>query len=172
MRPSLTDPPEHPIVDTGVLFDFLLWRFCDETRTPLPGCFPDYSAMTDCMQALHWYFDKHKPIHTSPHVIAEIHGLVKSRAQWKGRRVSTFWQFSQEELARFRLEEHLVELARMNREDLGTFGPTDASILEIAVEEGRAVIADDDALRRRLTQEQIRVLNRWDILKVWQESTA
>lgn len=172
MRPILTEPPEHPIVDTTVLFDFLLWRFCAETRTPLPGCFPDYSAMTDCMRAVQWYFEKHKPIHTSPHVIAEIHGLVKSRAQWKGRRVSTFWQFAQEELARFRIEEHLVELAGMNREDLATFGPTDVSILEIAVEEGRAVIADDGALRRRLTQEQIRVLNRWDILKVWQESTA
>ena len=60
----------------------------------------------------------------------------------------------------------------MNREDLGTFGPTDVSILEIAFQEGHTVIAEDGALSRRLTQEQIRVLTRWDIFKVWQESSA
>jgi hypothetical protein len=172
MRAILPEPSEHPFVDTGVLFDFLVWRFCKETETSFPGCLPDNSAMIDCMKALHWYFDRHKPIHTSPHVIAEIHGLVKARAKWKEPRVSTFWQFAQEELARFRLEEHLVELAKMNREDLGAFGPTDVSVLELAVQEGRTVILEDGALSRRLTQEQIRVLTRWDVLMVWNESTA
>ncbi len=172
MRPALPEPPEHPIVDTTVLFDFLLLRFCFETKTLLPGCIPDNSTMTDSMEALRWYFGKHKPIHTSPHIIAEIHGLLKARAKWKEPRVSTFWKFAQEELARFQLEEHLVELAGMNREDLGAYGPSDVSIVEIAVREGYNVIAEDGALNRRLAQEQIRVLTRWDILKVWQESSA
>jgi rRNA-processing protein FCF1 len=120
------------------------------------------------MQALNWFLDRYKPIYTSPHVIAEINGLLKARAKWKEPRLSAFWQFAQEELIKLVLKEHLIELVTMNREDLGEFGPTDDSILELAARTGRAVITEDGALGGRLKRGQIRVLNRWEIFAHWQ----
>jgi hypothetical protein len=81
MPSALIKLPINPVIDSNVLLDFLLWRFCVESRTPFPACISDTSAENDTMRALDWYLDKAKPIHTSPHVIAEIHGLVKARAQ-------------------------------------------------------------------------------------------
>jgi hypothetical protein len=66
------------------------------------------------MQALYWYLDKAKPIHTSPHVIAEIHGLLQARADWHGPRLSAFWRFAQGELTRLMLDEHLIKLVKMH----------------------------------------------------------
>jgi rRNA-processing protein FCF1 len=161
--------PPGPVVDTNILFDFLLWRFCMDAGTRLPTCLDDTFAAETSRRALQWYFEGANPIHTSPHVIAEIHGLIKARAGWREPRVSEFWQYAQAELVRLRLSEHLVELVNMNREDLGKFGPTDDSILELATHTGRVVITEDGALRGRLTEGEIRVLSRWEIFAHWQE---
>lgn len=169
---TLHELPKHPLIDTTVLFDFLLWRFCVDSKTPFPECISDNFSKESVRRALHWYLDSAKPIHTSPHVIAEIHGLVQARADWHGSRLSAFWRFAQEELARLSLDEHLVKLVEMNREYLGTFGPTDDSILELATQTGRAVVTEDHPLRGRLTQEQIRALDCHEILALWQEWNA
>jgi rRNA-processing protein FCF1 len=168
MPSLLIDLPINPVIDSNVLLDFLAWRFCVETETPFPERMPDTSTQNDSMQALHWYLDKAKPIHTSPHVIAEIHGLVQRRFDWHGPRLSAFWRFAQEELTRLMLDEHLIKLVKMHPEDLAEFGPTDDSILEVAVQTGRAVVTGESDLRGRLTRDQIRVLDRYEILAVWQ----
>jgi rRNA-processing protein FCF1 len=164
--------PINPIVDSNVLLDFLAWRFCDEIKTPLPGFLSDASAEKFTMQALAWFLDKAKPIHTSPHVIAEIHGLVQARADWRGPRLSAFWGFAQEELTRLRLDEHLIKLVEMRPNDLAEFGPTDDSILEVAAQTGSTVVTGDNHLRERLSEKQIRVLNRYEILAIWQDWNA
>ncbi len=168
MVPFPLQLPPGPVIDTNTLFEFLLWRFCKNKDIALPTCLMDTPPEEDARRALQWYLDSAKPVHTSPHVIAEIHGLIKSRAKWKEPRTAEFWQHAQAELNRLRLQEHLVELVNMNRDDLAMFGPTDDSILEIATRADRVVITDDGALRGRLTQEEISVLSRWEILAHWQ----
>ena len=172
MPSALIKLPINPVIDSNVLLDFLLWRFCVETRTPLPACISDTATGNDTMRALDWYLDKAKPIHTSPHVIAEIHGLVKARAHWHGPRLSAFWRFAQEELTRLMLDEHLIKLVKMHPQDLAQFGPTDDSILEVAAQTGRAVVTGEGDLRGRLTKDQIRVLDRYEILALWQGRNA
>ena len=164
--------PRKPVIDANVLFDFLVWRFCVETKTAFPGCISDSAAEKDTMRALHWYLDQAKPILTSPHVIAEIHGLVQARADRRGARLSNFWLFTQEELKRLMVDEHLIKLANMRPIDLAAFGPTDNSILELAAQTGAAVVTGEYDLRRRLIREQIRVFNRYEILALWQEHHA
>jgi rRNA-processing protein FCF1 len=168
MPSALITLPINPVIDSNVLLDFLAWRFCVETKTPFPERMPDTSAENDTMRALDWYLDKAKPIHTSPHVIAEIHGLVQARFGWHGLRLSAFWRFAQEELTRLMLDEHLIKLVKMRPEDLAEFGPTDDSILELAAQTGGAVVTGEGDLRGRLTKDQIRVLDRYEILAVWQ----
>ncbi len=160
------------MIDSNVLFDFLLWPYCVKTRTPFPGCLSDTSAANDTMRALDWYLDNAKPIHTSPHVIAEVHGLLQARGDWHGPRLSAFWRFAQEELTRLMLDEHLIKLVKMHPQDLFEFGPTDDSILEVAAQTGRAVVTGDRRLGGRLIQEQIRVLDRNEILALWQDRNA
>jgi rRNA-processing protein FCF1 len=172
MPSLLIDLPINPVIDSNVLFDFLLWRYCVKTRTPFPGCLSDTSAENDTLRALDWYLDKAKPIHTSPHVIAEINGLLQARADWHGPRLSAFWRFAQEDLTRLMLDEHLIKLVKMHPQDLVEFGPTDDSILEVAVQTGRAVVTGESDLRGRLTKDQIRVLDRYEILALWQDRNA
>jgi len=160
--------PPSPVVDTNILFDFLLWRFCSDAHIRLPECLDDTAVADDSRRAPHWYLKGAKPVHASPHVIAEIHGLMKARAKWHGPRVSEFWLYAQTELARLKLAEHLIELVNMNSDDLARFGPTDDSILELSARTGRAVITDDGALRERLTRGEIPVLSRWEIVAHWQ----
>jgi rRNA-processing protein FCF1 len=172
MPSGSTELPRNPVIDTNVLFDFLLWRFCVETQTEFPGCISDSAAEKDTMRALHWYLDQAKPILTSPHVIAEIHGLVRARARWRGARISAFWLFAQEELRRLSLDERLIKLVNMPSKDLAAFGPTDDSILELAVQTHGTAVTGDHHLIGRLRKEQIRVLERHEILALWQERNA
>src|SRR5208283_1655314 len=136
------DLPRKPLVDTNVLFDFLLWRFCTDTKTSMPACLSDHFSGESSRKALRWFLDEAKPIYTSPHVIAEIHGLLRSRAGWRGPRLAAFWRFAKDELARLLLREDLIRVSEMNREDLGAFGPVDSSILEMATRIGGVVITE------------------------------
>jgi rRNA-processing protein FCF1 len=70
------------------------------------------------------------------------------------------------------LDEHLIKLVKMHPEDLATFGPADDSILEVAAQRGGVVVTGERALRGRLTKDQIRVLDRYEILAVWQGRNA
>jgi len=172
MPPGSIEIFRNPVIDTSVLFDFLVWRFCVETKTAFPGCISDSAAEKDTLRALHWYLDQVKPILTSPHVIAEIHGLVQSRAGWRGARLSDFWLIAQEELRRLSLDERSIKLVNMNSENLAAFGPTDDSILQIAVQKHGTVVTGDHGLRGRLKEKQIGILDRYEILALWQEHNA
>jgi rRNA-processing protein FCF1 len=156
------------------MFDFLLWQFCMANQTPLPGCISNYFSLEVSRKALQWYLDEAKPIHTSPHVIAEINGLVRGKTGWRKdrTRLSEFWRFAKEGLARLQLSEHLVEVADMNGDDLEAFSPTDCAILQLAIPRDGVVVTEDGALRDRLKREQIQVLGCSEILALWQKSNT
>jgi rRNA-processing protein FCF1 len=172
MPPTLFVLPKSPLIDTNVLYEFLLWRFSEAAKIPLPESASNYLSSDDLRTAFNWYVEKAKPIYTSPQVIAEIHGLVQSRAEWYGQRLADFWGFAQRELARLRLEERLVQVKEMKREDLKEFGPIDSSILELAKRTGGVVVTEEGDLNGRLRREQIGILRCSDILALWQEWNA
>jgi hypothetical protein len=72
--------PKNPIIDTNILFDFLIWRFHNKTRTDIHPSLHAHLS-TKPLEALEWYLDAAKPVHTTFHVIAQIQGLMKKKTQ-------------------------------------------------------------------------------------------
>jgi rRNA-processing protein FCF1 len=169
--------PKGPIIDTNVLFEFLVWRFFQEipegdgaTAPANPFSF-QYLRDSDTKKAFLWYFSLAKPIETSPHVIAEIHSLaLRSKAHLAPPRLDAFWSFAQEELAQLKMEEHFVPLAEMDPSHLHMVGPTDTSLLQRAQQSGRTLLTEDGELRGRCSKQGIKVLGCWEVLARWQES--
>ncbi len=99
MGSPLSALPRNPLVDANLLLDYLAWRFSAQAIRPFPE--PDLRHLSNpnLKEAFSWYLELAKPIRTSPHVIAEIQGLAKSRLGWYGERLEYFWRFAQQELA-------------------------------------------------------------------------
>ncbi len=159
-----------PLVDTSLLFPFLVWRFSEieGIRLDTPLLAPITSD--HLRKALLWYLDIGKPIQTSPHVIAEIHGLLKSRARWKGARLESFWEFAKGELSRLGLQEMIVTVAEMELKTLRALGPTDAAILALGKRAGTVVLAEDGPLRAECARQEISVLSCSAVFAEWQKS--
>jgi rRNA-processing protein FCF1 len=172
MRSSFSPLPKSPLVDTNLLFDYLVWRFWTQASPPGAEPMPRRLSTPDLKEAFRWYFDLAKPIQTSPHVIAEIQGLAKSRLGWYGEKLASFWRFAQRELARLRLQEDLIRIVEMDTDDLPTFGPTDTSLLALAARFDGLVLTDDGDLTRRCDEKQIRVWGSSEILAEWQTRVA
>jgi uncharacterized protein YacL len=105
-------------------------------------------------------------------VIAEIQGLAKSRLEWYGERLASFWRFAQRELARLRLQEDLIRTVEMDPDDLPSFGPTDTSLLALAAGSDSLVLTDEGGLSGRCDKKQIRVWGRYDVLAEWRTRVA
>jgi len=164
--------PRSSIIDTNLLFEFLVWRFFEEIGEgeAEPYSF-EYLSTEISRTAFRWYIKLAKPIETSPHVIAEIHGLARSRAKKYLRppRLEAFWKFAQEELAQLRMEEHFVRLGEMDTSNLQVVGPTDTSLLQRAQQSGRTLLTGETELWGRCTKRGIKVLNCSEVLARWQE---
>ena len=130
MPPTFAWLPKSPIVDTNILFDFLVWRFHTETQTGIHPSLRDHLTSKP-MEGLMWYLDTAKPIQTAFHVTAELHGLTKKKTrkepEWTTTTREFFWRFVREEVARIELREHPVTIMEMDTEELAQLGPTDAS---------------------------------------------
>lgn len=169
MPSTLPDLPKRPLIDTNLLYDYLLWRFSVAAEIRVPEGAYEYLSSDDLRTAFNWYMEKARPLLTSPHVIAEIHGLLRSRADCHGPKLASFWGFAQQELARLHLQEFLVRVNEMIRQDLSDFGPIDCSILKLAVPMESVVLTEDGALKGELTRRQVKVLGCYDVLAIWQE---
>jgi tetrahydromethanopterin S-methyltransferase subunit H len=163
------------LIDTSLLFPFLIWQFSQFAHISVDHSVLAPITSVHLQEALRWYLDFAKPIRTSPHVIAEIHGLVKSRAKWKGARVGDFWRFAHDKLSSLGLQEELVRVEDMEVEALAEFGPTDASILTLAnltlaKKRRTVVLTEDPHLRGKCALQEISVLSCWDVLAEWQKN--
>jgi rRNA-processing protein FCF1 len=173
MSPTLRLLPTSPVVDTNILFDFLVWRFHTETHT---GIHPSLSGHLSSkpLDGLKWFLDAAKPIQTTFHVVAELHGLTKKKTQkkpeWTSLTRGSFWRFVREELTQIQLAEHPVRITDMNPEDLAQLGPTDASILALAMRLDAVVLTEDGPLGERCTAREIRVLNYDEVLGLWKQN--
>jgi rRNA-processing protein FCF1 len=168
--PTLSSLPKSPIVDTNVLFDFLVWRFHTETHTDIhPSLLHHLSSKH--LEALVWYFNAAKPMQTAFHVIAELHGLTKKKPDWTGPTRESFWRFARRELSGMELGEHAVTIVEMDPEDLAQLGPTDASIVVLAIRLDAVVLTEDGRLRERCSGKEIRVLNYDRVLELRTQSS-
>lgn len=159
-----------PLVDAGLLFPFLVWRFSEFASISVGASELAPITSEHSRAAFLWYLDLAKPIGTSPHVIAEIHGLVKSRLKWKGNRLESFWKYAQKELSRLGLQEELVKVTEMEPKALGGFGPTDAAILALAKMWNAIVLTADRRLRSECAGQEISVLSYSEVLDKWLEN--
>jgi hypothetical protein len=172
MGSSFSPLPKSPLVDANLLFDYLAWRFSAQADPPIQEPNLQRLSNPELKKAFGWYLDLAKPIQTSPHVIAEIQGLAKSRLGWHGERLASFWRFAQRELARLRLQEDLIRIVDMDRNDLPPFGPTDTSLLALAARSDSLVLTDEGGLRGRCYEKQIKVWGSYEILAEWQTRVA
>ena len=169
MPPTISSLPKSPIVDTNILFDFLVWRFHTKTQTDIhPSLLHHLSSKP--MEALEWYLNAAKPVQTAFHVIAELHGLTKKKPDWTGPTRESFWGFVREELSQIELREHPVTIVEMDRKELAQLGPTDASILILAIRLEAVVLTEDGSLKKRCSGKEITVLDYDKVLELWKQS--
>ncbi len=162
--------PRSAIVDTGPLFDFLLWQLSESRRIPnlLPRL--TYLNRDHYRRSVRWYFGVARPLVTCPQVIAEIHRLAQEVL--RGPRLGDFRRFAQHELTTLRLSEQLVELITMDADLLSQLGPTDTAILQIgdsSRSSRRPVFTEDGELAMRCRRMQVGVLRVADVLTIWQQ---
>ena len=160
--------PRHPIVDTGPLFDFLLWRFSVSFRAPTLLSKLRYLKESFYKDSVQWYFTAAKPITTPPEVIAEIHGHAEKLLDRS--LLGNFWRFAKEQLAELGLSEKLVELVQMDGDILSSFGPTDTALLHIArLSPNQPVFAEDGKLVGECRKKELSVLRIAEVQGIWQQ---
>lgn len=164
--------PRSPIVDTGPLFDFLLWRFSESFKIPSLLSKLRYLNNESYRKSVSWYFRVAKPITTCPEVIAEVHRLAKEKLR-EGEKVKLghFWRFAQQELKELGLSEELVQLVQMDSDTLSSLGPTDTALLEIASSTPnlhQPILTEDGPLTGLCRKKQVRFLRIAEVLSIWQ----
>jgi len=164
--------PKNPIVDTGPLFDFLLWQFTErenlrqqDTILKLLRYLKDNRSRNATM----WYLRVSKPIMTCPEVIAEIHGQLISYGELSNTKRGIFWKFAQEELRQLGIEEEMFKFIDMNSSILESCGPTDTAIYHLAIKYiGKPVFTTDRELSGFLRKKEISCLDMHKIQELWE----
>jgi len=164
-----TPLPKNPIVDANILFDFLVWRFHNETRTDIPQWLSDRISSKP-LRELTSYLGGARPIQTPSQVVAEIYWLAKRKAKFSGRTLDAFWRVARQEFDQLELAEHCVKMTEMDFNDFVRYGPADASILILAIRLRAVVLTEDGSLRERCSGKEIRLLNYDSVLELWKQS--
>lgn len=162
--------PRKPIVDTGPLFDFLLWRFSVDFKIQNLSSELRFLTNDPYKKSVQWYLGEAKPITTCPEVIAEIHRHAEQKLRQP--HLGSFWKFAQQELTQLGLNEKLVELVQMNGDILSFLGPTDTALLQIAdaaPNSSQRVFTEDGDLIGQCRKKGVSVLRISKVLSIWQQ---
>jgi rRNA-processing protein FCF1 len=165
--------PRNPIVDTGPLFDFLIWKFSETIGLKMEKL--KYLTSNQLLNATQWYLEVAKPILICPGVIAEINGLARSSAKLSNSQMGSFWTFSQKELLQLGIDEKMIKLVDMDPEILKSYWPIDTAIFHLAQRTeniGKPVFTADGRLRKLCIQKEIKVLGVYEVLNLWQSYTG
>jgi hypothetical protein len=162
--------PRQPIVDTNLLFDFLLWRFSDSLQIPSLLSELSYLRTRHYKVSLQWYFRIALPVTTCPEVIAEIHGHAKRKCRG---RLGQFWRFAKTELGELGLNEELIPVGVMDTDLLANLGPTDAALVHLSSlhkTEKRPILTEDSKLAGLCRSRELSaIMTMSDVLSMWQE---
>ena len=159
--------PRNPIVNTDVLFDFLLWQFSVSFKMPTLLFKLRYLTYDFYRESVQWYFTFAKPIITCLEVIAEIHGHAEGML--RGHKLGNFWSLAKEQLTELGLNEKLVELIQMDGDTLSSLGPTDTALLHLSHQIRQPVLTEDGKLATKCRSWELPVLSVTDILAYWQQ---
>ena len=164
---------KNPIVDTGPLFDFLIWKFSETKKLEYLIKKLKYLHFKHRRIAVDWYLNFAKPILISPEVIAEINRHAQSVADLSKPQMEIFWAFSQSELRHLGIDEEMIKLLDMKTEILKKFGPTDTALFHLAQRPeniGKPVFTQDGKLRALCKTNEIHVLDVGEVLSLWQST--
>lgn len=152
------------VVDTGPLFDFLTLAYSDSCspakriRVLQSNDFPPVLIISSLRQGnLLNLFQAIRTVLITPHVVAELQGLLKLT----GKDFIGFWHHSLQLLSQKNGDERLLlTLAQMQaaeslRQSLYTIGPTDTALIHLAKVEGCRLLTKDRDLMGRALREGV-----------------
>lgn len=157
------------VVDTGALLTALVLNFVRMIQVPRQkqqeiihrGIGPYIREDSSLQQSYLARFSRDiRPLGTTPYVIAEIHGLAKSRLKLHSQDLSSFWRHSIDFLRARNLDESLVGLIDlMDLTDvICDIGPTDTAIIHLAHKEGAVLLTADGRLLGRAREQNVIVM--------------
>ena len=171
MPPTPSSLLKSPVIDTSMLFDFLVWRFFADRQVPIPKSLLELVSSRP-LKELGWCLDAAKPIQTSSQVIAEVYFLAKKRWKFPDGIIDPFWRLARQEFEQIELVERFIPLNEMDYGDFIKYGPTDASILTLGARQDAAVLVNDNDLRGACIEREIHFLDYNKILSLWQQLNA
>lgn len=146
------------VVDTSTLFNALVLTLVEKSAEPHRKVILEASALSTYLansasrqKAFLQFFRSIPTILTTPHVIAEVNGLLK-KGQVKGARHRAFWTHAMEFMNAKALDErHSLRLLDMFidgalKERVCEIGPVDTTLIDLARNEGCALLTDDQTL--------------------------
>jgi rRNA-processing protein FCF1 len=164
---------EKVVVDTGALLTALVLNFVRMIQVPkqqqqeiLDKGIALYLRHTPRLQSAYLarFSGVVRPIRTTPHVIAEIHGLAKSRFGLHSQHLSSFWRHSITFLLTNGLDESLVRLVDLRdfNEVVCELGPIDSSIIHLAHMDGGVLLTTDTRLGGRARDRGVSVMSDYE----------
>lgn len=109
------------IVDTGPLLVWLTLNFVkgrnfDEKVKVVHSVYSDVTMLKNSINDLESFFKNSTEIITTPHVIGELIGLVKSKLGFTKEQEYEFWDISIDFLSKMQLNEELITLVELYNE--------------------------------------------------------
>lgn len=141
------------ILDTGPLFDLLLFRFWSERGRHIDEnrfiCSKQFNVS---LELLSRFLGRYHEIVSVPGVFVEIGRLARdelgrSAGQSRGASLAPFWGIATRELRQMNLDERWTKFLSLDQNQIEEFGPTDAALIRCAQETGeeRTEILTHDA---------------------------
>lgn len=163
------------VVDTGVLLTALVLNFVRLIQVPRQkqqeildrGINPYLRHDQNLRMAYLTRFSSDiRPLRTTPYVIAEIHGLAKSRLKLYSQDLSSFWRYSIDFLLAKDLDESLVRLVDLKNlsEVVCEIGPSDTAIIHLAHREGSVLLTTDGRLLGRAREQNVIVMSEHEFM--------
>lgn len=144
------------ILDTGPLFDLLLFRFWSERGRPIDenrfNCSKQFHVS---LKQLSQFLGRYHEIVSVPGVFVEIGRLARdelgrSTGQLGKVSLAPFWGIAIRELRQMNLDERWTEFLSLDQVQIEELGPTDAALIRCAQETGEErieILTHDAPLR-------------------------
>jgi hypothetical protein len=162
------------ILDTGPLFDLLLFRFWNGQGRPIDEnqleCRKQFNVSPEQISR---FLGRYQSIIVVPGVFVEVGRLARgilNRSLGSGKRelVASFWRFALRELQQMSIDEQWIRLLLLDSQLLEDFGPTDATLIRCAQETGEervSILTHDQPLHGRCRRQQISCILTSEILQ-------
>ena len=146
------------IIDTGPLFDLLLYRFWREQGRPIDenrlNCRKQFNVSPEQISR---FLGLCQGIIFVPGVFVEVGRLARdelgrSAGQSRGMSLTPFWRIAIRELQQMNADERWARFLSLDQTLIEEFGPTDAALIRCAEEMGEErveILTHDEALRGR-----------------------